>query len=133
MIVNKADSSGEVPVITSGTAQAGLGQEAFMKLLITQLQFQDPLKPMEDREFIAQLAQLSSVEQMQRFNQQMAVLQVATATNQAVALIGRHVEYVTADGSTASGLVSGVNFDSGAATLVVGEQQVELGLVSRVW
>ncbi|MDR7856267.1 flagellar hook capping FlgD N-terminal domain-containing protein [Tissierella sp.] len=53
------------------TAKNDLDKDAFLRLLTTQLSNQDPLNPMEDREFIAQLAQFSSLEQMQTLNKTM--------------------------------------------------------------
>ena len=49
-----------------------LNKDTFLKLLVTQMQNQDPLNPMEDREFISQMAQFSSLEQMQNLNTNMA-------------------------------------------------------------
>ncbi len=56
------------------TPSNALDKDAFLKLLVTQMQNQDPLSPMEDREFIAQMAQFSSLEQMQNLNTSQAVL-----------------------------------------------------------
>lgn len=59
---------------TNGAPTNALGQDAFMKLLITQLQNQDPTQPQADGEFLAQLAQFSSLEQLQSMNQKLDVL-----------------------------------------------------------
>ena len=55
-------------------AAAGMGKDDFMQLLIAQLRNQDPMKPMEDKEFIAQLAQFSSLEAVEKMNAQMEEL-----------------------------------------------------------
>ncbi|HZX20879.1 MAG TPA: flagellar hook capping FlgD N-terminal domain-containing protein [Clostridia bacterium] len=61
------------------TKSGDLDKDAFLRLLITQLQNQDPLNPMEDREFIAQMAQFSSLEQMQNLNKTLESTQVTIA------------------------------------------------------
>lgn len=58
------------------TQSGDLDKDAFLRLLITQLQNQDPLNPMEDREFIAQMAQFSSLEQMQNLNKTFETTQI---------------------------------------------------------
>lgn len=56
---------------TAPTAQSSLGQDAFMRLLLTQMQHQDPTAPRADTEFLAQLAQFSTLEQLQQMNQKL--------------------------------------------------------------
>lgn len=58
-------STNQIPLDRNG----GLGREAFLQLLVTQLQHQDPTQPMSDSEFIAQLAQFSSLEQLTHMGQ----------------------------------------------------------------
>jgi len=62
---------------TSGTKKNdmnALGQDAFLNLLVTQMQHQDPTEPMDNSAFIAQLAQFSSLEQLQQMNQSLATI-----------------------------------------------------------
>jgi flagellar basal-body rod modification protein FlgD len=69
-----------------------LGRDDFLKLLITQLENQDPTSPMEDREFIAQMAQFSTLEQMNNISREFGDLTHLLSSGQAVALLGRDVE-----------------------------------------
>jgi len=69
-----------------------LGKDEFLKLLITELQHQDPTNPMEDREFIAQMAQFSSLEQMLNFNKGMSKLIDNMAFQSSFNLLGMNVE-----------------------------------------
>ena len=80
----------------NGTAKAGdeLGKDDFLNLLVTQLQYQDPLNPMDSADFTAQLAQFSSLEQLTNMSTQLGELtatQTALTNSQAVAYIGRTV------------------------------------------
>src|SRR5690554_6830841 len=94
-----------------------LGKDDFLKLLITQLRHQDPMNPIEDKDFIAQLAQFSSLEQMQQLtttmNTMMDSQQKLTALAQATSMIGKVVEVFSHDEEHLYGKVSGVQFKSG--------------------
>ncbi|GAB6089857.1 flagellar hook assembly protein FlgD [Spirochaeta dissipatitropha] len=68
-----------------------LGKEDFLKLLIVQLSNQDPTNPMEDREFIAQMAQFSSLEQMTNLNTEFKELSSMLGGSQALQLVGKDV------------------------------------------
>lgn len=76
----------------SRTAKQKLGKEDFLQILIAQLQHQDPTKPMEDREFIAQMAQFSSLEQMTNMNRQFAELSAAIKSSLVTNFLGKEVE-----------------------------------------
>jgi flagellar basal-body rod modification protein FlgD len=100
-----------------------MGQDTFMKLLVTQMSMQNPMEPSDDKEMIAQMTQFSMLEQLT----QLATASTASATaghvSQAVALIGRDVTYTGADGASATGSVSEVAFKNGQPVLTVGGVQ----------
>lgn len=108
----------------NGPAATGprlLGKDDFLRLLVTQLRYQDPLQPMNDREFVAQLAQFSALEQM--VNVSNAVLELARRQEAAAAfgLVGRRVRVQAEDGSVVDGVVSAVRRQDGNFVLVVEE------------
>jgi flagellar basal-body rod modification protein FlgD len=87
-------TTGSPTILTDQVSAEALGKEDFLKLLVTQMTHQDPLNPIEDTEFIAQLAQFSSLEQMQNLNEQFAeqsALIQSLNNNMATALVGRDV------------------------------------------
>ncbi|WP_059104608.1 flagellar hook assembly protein FlgD [Shouchella shacheensis] len=99
-----------------------LGQDAFLKLLITQLQNQDPTNPIEDREFIAQLATFSQLEQLTSLNTGMQHLYLEKKSQELISfseLIGKEVEWQDETGSKQVGVVEGVKYNK-EGTLVVG-------------
>jgi flagellar basal-body rod modification protein FlgD len=79
---------------TSTSPGGALGRDEFLELLTIQLQYQDPLNPISNQEFAAQLAQFSSLEQMQQMNETLATeLMVAESSHNAMAteMIGKNV------------------------------------------
>ena len=86
---NKALSAGKTV-----TAGGDMGKDEFLKILITQLSHQDPTQPMQDKEFIAQMAQFSSLEQMTNVSSEISKVAALLEKGQAVSLLGRTVEVV---------------------------------------
>jgi len=84
-----------------------LGPDAFLKLLTTQLQNQDPLNPMDDTQSIAQLAQFSAVQSTNDLKSAFAAFQSNFAVMQSAGLIGQKVTVASADGSGGSSTISG--------------------------
>jgi flagellar basal-body rod modification protein FlgD len=72
--------------------QQSLGKDDFIKLLITQLSYQDPTAPMQDKEFIAQMAQFSSLEQMTNMSADFAKLTAMLTGSEANGALGKNVE-----------------------------------------
>ncbi len=107
----------------------GLGRDAFLKLLLTQIQMQDPFEPMGAQEYVAQLAQFTSLEQLQEANVQLIMLQQMESVSQAMLLIGRTIS-TGEDGVT--GVVEGVKFVDGQPKLLVGDQEVDPGDVVAI-
>ena len=78
-------------------ASSELGKDEFLKILITQLSHQDPTAPMEDTEFVAQMAQFSTLEQMTNMSQEFTRLAGILSAGQAINMLGKTVEVIQGD------------------------------------
>ncbi|GAA4807961.1 flagellar hook assembly protein FlgD [Lysobacter hankyongensis] len=103
---------------TNTTQNNTINQDDFIRLFLTQLQFQDPLEPVDNREFLAQLAQFTSLEQSRQTSQNTTDLLSMNATTQAVGLLNRQVE-VSGLATAFTGTVTAVRFTADGAQLTV--------------
>jgi len=95
----------------SALQNAGLSQQDFLQVLTTQLQFQDPLKPMDNDQFLAQLAQFSTLGLMQEQTDATNSLLTIQSATQTVGLLGKNVQ-VTTTGGAQVGSVSSITFQT---------------------
>ena len=118
-------TSGTLGAAAAGTnPNAILGKDDFLKLLVTQLQHQDPMNPMDDKDFMGQMAQFSSLEQITNLVETTQREAFSSQMSQAVGLIGHQVSWVATDGTNGSGTVSKVSVSDGAIQITVGDSQV---------
>ena len=108
------------PVASAPAAKApfGLDFEALLKIILTELTFQDPLKPVDNFQFVSQLAQFSQLQQSQALNDQITNLLASQAAAQATGLLGRTVDLL-GSGTTISGEVTAVSFTSGQPLITI--------------
>jgi len=114
------DSIGTVlnPSTSAPTDQTAIRQEDFIRLFLSQLQFQDPLEPVDNREFLAQLAQFSSLEQSRKTSENTDAMLAMDAASQALGLLEQTVDVQNAGVSTV-GTVSAIRFTQSGPLLDV--------------
>jgi flagellar basal-body rod modification protein FlgD len=118
--------------VVNNSPQATLGKDDFLKLLVTQLQNQDPTSPTDSSAFMSQLAQFSSLEQETNISQSVDGLATTAAVTQGIGLIGQQVTYSNSNGKPASGTVDGVAVSSDGVTLDVGGVSIKPSDVTNV-
>ena len=134
MSVSSVTNSTVASADLAATATKTLDKMAFLKLLTTQLRYQDPMSPMEDKDFVAQLAQFSSLEQMQQMNQGFTTYGNSATATQAFAMIGKWVDYNDlSSATTLTGRVDSVSFENGQAKLMIGGSSVDLANVVHMY
>jgi flagellar basal-body rod modification protein FlgD len=141
--MSSVDSVGSTSTTGSSTTSSinALGKDEFMKLLIAQLQNQDPLNPQDSSAFSAQLAQFSSLEQLTNLNEAITLQNqnyIRLLNTQSVDLIGKEVTAVQAattegaEDTTITGEVTAVQFKDNAIYLTVNDQEIAFSDVTSV-
>jgi flagellar basal-body rod modification protein FlgD len=128
-VTSTQNNSVTAPIVSSPQA---LGSADFMKLLAVQFQSQDPMKPMDDTAFIAQMAQFTSLQQTQTLTTEMAKLSTNQELVAANSYIGQQVTVDDGQGGTASGVVSSVQVDSTGPKIMVGANPYAISSVLSV-
>ena len=102
----------------AATQSNTLNQEEFLKVLLAQLRFQDPMKPMDNQQFLAQMAQFSSLEQTRQLGAQIDQLLTIQGSTQSIGLLGKTVEIMNG-GAATTGVVTTLTFKDGQPALTV--------------
>lgn len=108
------------PVSSATDAQSafGLDFQSLLKIILTELTYQDPLKPVDNYEFVSQLGQFSQLQLSQTLNDSVNRLLASQASMQAAGLLGKTVDF-SANSSTLSGQVTAVSFSSGQPLITI--------------
>ena len=118
------------------TPEAGINQTDYLKLFMQELTYQDPLKPIDNRDFMAQMAQFAALQEAQATNNTLGILTSMTSSNQSLTLLGKKV---TINSSEQEGSVSKIEFPANAEPIIHvqikgGENlQVHLADITSVW
>jgi flagellar basal-body rod modification protein FlgD len=111
-----------VSAAANGVPSTGLDFQSLLQIILTQLTSQDPLKPMDNFQFVSQLAQFSQLQQAQSLNDSVTNLLSAQAATQATSLLGRTVDLTAGQANAASvtsGVVKAVSFSNGQPSVTI--------------
>ncbi|MFW3170470.1 flagellar hook assembly protein FlgD [Geodermatophilus sp. CPCC 206100] len=111
-----------------------MGKDVFLKLLVAQMRYQDPSKPVDSSQMMSQTATFTQVEKLEQLATQNASLLALQRSTSAGALVGRTVTYTSATGASVSGVATSVRLgtDTSEAVVMVGKVEVPLGRVTEI-
>jgi flagellar basal-body rod modification protein FlgD len=117
---------------TKTDPNSSLGQDAFLKLLVAQLKYQDPLNPADGADFMAQTAQFTMVEKLAAMQKQGETTISSQKQLQAIQLVGKQVSYTDTAGVAKDGIVESVRFTPEGQTLTINGTIINLSSVTGV-
>jgi flagellar basal-body rod modification protein FlgD len=112
------DAIGSVLTPPNVNSNSALSQDDFLKLFLTELTYQDPLEPLSNRDFLAQMAQFAGIEQTKQTTESVNNLVYLNSSSQSVSLLGKKVELVNG-AELVSGIVSAITFSNDGLTMDV--------------
>lgn len=115
MAVNSIDSA----ALAQTTRNAGLSMDDLLKLLMTELSYQDPLKPVDNKDFLTQMAQFTSLDTTRQLNDNITQLLSTQSLNQSVGLLGKTVDAQTDSNGVVSGQVTALQLVSGTPEITI--------------
>ena len=115
---DSAAAASNTSTSNAATSACGLSFDSLLKIILTQLTYQDPLKPMDNFQFVSQLAQFSQIQIGQTTNDKLTTLVTAQSNIQATSLLGRTVDIGTGT-SLISGKVTSLAFDNGNSSITI--------------
>ena len=130
--VSSSPATGGRSTPAASNGAGSLDQNAFLKLLVAQMKYQDPSKPMDANAMMSQTATFTQVEKLTALLTEQQSMVSAQRIQTASGMIGRTVTYTTADGSTGTGVVSSAKLSGSEPTLKVGNTDVPLSSVTEV-
>lgn len=110
--------------------KVNLGKDDFLKLLITQLRYQDPTNPMKDKEFISQMAQFSALEQMTNMSKSFEKLSSSLGIRRDLDLLGKVIKFQHGDGEVVKGRVTNIKTGAIPQVMVNGNYYVYKNILS---
>ena len=126
---SNAASAAKTPTTTSPNDR--MGKDAFLKLLVAQLKYQNPLSPMDGTQFIAQTAQLTMTEKLEELTTLQTSAVAESNKRSAAELVGRTITFDNGSG-VVEGTVTAALLNGGAPVLLIGKTEVPLGKVLEV-
>ena len=124
---------GSSPVSASPAAGLGaLDGQAFMKLMVAQMKYQNPFEPMDTSAMLQQTASLTTVETLQQVSSSERLLIGLQQSGMAASFVGRSVTALDAAGQEVSGVVKSIRFTADGPILRIGDQEVSIANVTSV-